>query len=284
MKIAAGHVSGRARGLAIGLLVGALTLGSATPHLVAALVDAGALPYRTVLAASSLAALGGALLVGLVVRDGPHAAPPAPFDPRQVGLILRDRPVLLANLGYFGHMWELYAMWTWLAVFLTGALGPEQAGQARFTTFVTIGVAGGIGAVLAGWLADRAGRTAVTIAAMAVSGGCCLLSAWAYQWPAWALAAFGLVWGASIIADSAQFSASVTELAPAAYIGTALTLQVCAGFALTLIPIWGLPLLAEATGWRWAFVALAPGPFLGCWAMARLRRRPEALRLAGGRR
>jgi MFS family permease len=124
----------------------------------------------------------------------------------------------------------------------------------------------------------------VTIGAMAMSGLCCIVSAWVYDAPAWALMVFGMLWGASIVADSAQFSASVSELARPEYIGTALTLQTSLGFALTLVTIWGLPILAGEVGWRFAFVALAPGPFLGCWAMAALRRRPEAIRLAAGRR
>jgi MFS family permease len=284
MKIAAGHVSSRARGLAIGVLVGALTLGSAAPHLVAGVFHGDALPFRAILTASSALALAGAVIVLAWVSDGPHAPPPAPFDPHLLGRVLRDRAVLLANLGYFGHMWELFAVWTWLAVFLAAALGGERLSQARLMTFVIMGLAGAAGATLAGWLADRIGRTAVTIAAMAISGACCILSAWAYAGPAWVLLAFGLVWGASVVADSAQFSAAVTELTEPAYIGTALTVQVSVGFALTLVTIWGLPLLAEQVGWRFAFIALAPGPFLGCWAMAALRRRPEALRLAAGRR
>jgi MFS family permease len=284
MKIAAGHVSGRGRGLAIGTLVGALTLGSATPHLVAGLLGGAEIAYRTVLATSSALAVIGAAIVGLLVVDGPYAPPRAPFDPRQVGRVLRDRPLLLVTLGYFGHMWELYAMWTWLAVFLTAALGSGDAASPRFIAFVAIGVAGAVGCVTAGWVADRLGRTTVTIAAMAVSGACCILTAWAYGAPTWALVLFGIVWGASVIADSAQFSAAVTELSEPAYIGTALTLQTSMGFALTLVTIWGLPLLAELVGWRYAFVILAPGPVLGCWAMAALRRRPEAMRLAVGRR
>lgn len=284
MKIAAGHVSGRWRGLAIGVLVGALTLGSATPHLVAGLLDATGLPFRAVLTVSSLLAVAGALIVAAFVTDGPYAPRPAPFDPHQLGRVLKDRAVLLANLGYFGHMWELYAVWTWLAIFLTAALGPMRPAAPRLAAFLMIGVAGALGAVLGGWLADRIGRTTVTIGAMAISGACCVASGWAYAGPAWVLMAFGLVWGASVVADSAQFSAAVTELADPAYMGTALTLQTSLGFALTLVTIWGLPLLAEHTGWRFAFVALAPGPFLGCWAMAALRRRPEALRLAAGRR
>jgi MFS family permease len=284
MKIAAGHVSGRARGLAIGVLVGALTLGSATPHLVAGLMGGAEIPYRLVLGISSVLAVIGAVVVALLVRDGPYAPPRAPFDPGQVKRVLRDRPLLLANLGYFGHMWELYAMWTWLAVFLAGAMVPSDPAAPRLVAFLVIGVAGAVGCVLGGLSADRVGRTTVTIAAMAISGGCCVLSAWAYVGPAWALVVFGLVWGASVVADSAQFSASVTELSEPAYMGTALTLQTSLGFALTLITIWGLPLLAGAIGWRYAFLALAPGPALGCWAMAALRRRPEAARLAAGRR
>jgi MFS family permease len=284
MKIAAGHASGRGRGLAIGVLVGSLTLGSATPHLVAGLLDARGLSYPLVLTVSSALALVGAVMVATLVTDGPYAPAPAPFDPRQLGRVLRDRAVLLANLGYFGHMWELYAVWAWLAVFLADALGPGHPGTPRLAAFVTIGVAGAAGAFLGGWLADRIGRTTVTIGAMAISGACCVLSVWAYSGPAWLLFAFGLVWGASVIADSAQFSASVTELSQPAYMGTALTLQTSLGFALTMVTIWGLPLLAQHVGWRYAFLALAPGPFLGCWAMAALRRRPEAVRLAGGRR
>jgi MFS family permease len=283
-KIAAGQASGRGRGLAIGALVGSLTLGSATPHLVAGLLDARGLSAAAVLTISSVLALVGAFIVAALVTDGPYAPAPAPVDPRQLGRVLRDRAVLLANLGYFGHMWELYAVWTWLAVFLAEALPPGDPRTPRLAAFAIIGVAGAAGAFAGGWLADRIGRTTVTITAMAISGACCLASAWAYGGPAWLLMAFGLVWGASVIADSAQFSASVTELSEPAYMGTALTLQTSLGFALTLVTIWGLPLLAQHVGWRYAFLVLAPGPFLGCWAMAALRRRPEALRLAAGRR
>ena len=284
MKIAAGHVSGRARGLAIGVLVGALTLGSATPHLVAGLLGGATIPYRAVLTVSSALAFVGALLVTAVVRDGPFAPAAAPFDPSQIGRVFRDRALWLANCGYFGHMWELYAMWAWLAVYLAAAPALPRPEEARLAAFAIIGVAGAVGCVAAGWLADRVGRTTVTIGAMAVSGACCVASAWAHQAPPAVLLAFGLVWGASVIADSAQFSASVTELSDPAYMGTALTMQTCLGFALTMVSIWTLPLLAERIGWRYAFVALAPGPALGCWAMAALRRRPEAIRLAGGRR
>ena len=282
MKIAAGHVSGRARGFAIGVLVGALTLGSATPHLVAGLFGNAPVSHAAVMTISSALAVLGAAIIGRLVEDGPYAAPPAPFDPRQAGRVLRDRAVLLANLGYFGHMWELYAMWTWLALFLTGALG--RPSDARLAAFAIIGVAGCAGAVAGGVLADRVGRTTVTIAAMAVSAACCALSPWAYVASGPVILAFGLVWGAAVIADSAQFSAAVTELADASYIGTALTLQTSLGFALTLVPIWSLPWLAGEAGWRFAFVVLAPGPALGCLAMAALRRRPEAVRLAAGRR
>jgi len=145
-------------------------------------------------------------------------------------------------------------------------------------------VAGAAACVAAGWIADRVGRTTVTMVAMAISGGCCLLSPWAYRWPAAGLLCFGLVWGAAVIADSAQFSAAVTELSEPAYMGTALTLQTSLGFALTMVTIWTLPLLARSAGWQWAFLALAPGPLLGVVAMGALRRRPEARRLANGHR
>jgi len=282
MKIAAGHMTSGSRGFAIGVLVGALTLGSATPHLVAGLFGGARISHSAVMSVSSSFALVGAIIIARFVSDGPHGARPAAFDPRQAGRVLRDRALLLVNLGYFGHMWELYAMWTWLALFLTAALG--QAADARLAAFAIIGVAGCAGAVGGGLLADRVGRTTVTIAAMAISAACCVASPWAYLAPAPLLLVFGLVWGAAVIADSAQFSAAITELSDPSYMGTALTLQTSLGFALTLVPIWSLPYLASAGGWRFAFLALAPGPALGCIAMAALRRRPEALRLAAGRR
>lgn len=272
------------RGLAMGLLVGALTLGSAAPHLLRAL--GGGLDWRLVVAGASAGALTSALIFGLAVREGPHGFARASFDPRQTWAVLRDRPLRLASLGYFGHMWELYAMWAWFLAFAlaAGQAGALPFGDASVLTFVVI-ASGVLGCALGGWLSDRIGRCWTTAGMMAVSGACAVLIGLAWGGPAWVLALIAVVWGISIIGDSAQFSAAVSELSDPRLVGTALTLQLALGFALTVLAIWMLPHVAALLGgWRWAFLALVPGPILGAWAMLRLRRLPQAARLAGGRR
>ncbi len=284
MKIAATWFR-EGRGLAIGLLVAALTVGSATPHLIRGLTD---LPWRHTLLAASLLAAGGALAVTFVA-EGPHRFPPARFDLRMATAVLRERGPRLACLGYFGHMWELYAMWTWLGVFLAASLeargGGSYAGlNASGATFVCVGLAGGLGAYAGGALADRWGRTTLTMAAMAASGLGAVLIGLAFGGPPLVTFLIAILWGVTVIADSAQFSTAVTELAPAAYVGTALTTQTCLGFALTMVSIWLIPPVVGLLGWRWAFAILAVGPALGVVAMARLRALPEASLMAGGKR
>jgi len=285
MKIAATWFR-EGRGLAIGLLVAALTVGSATPHLIRGLTD---LPWRhTLLAASLFAAL--AALVVTRVGDGPYQFPPARFDVRMAGVALRERGPRLACLGYFGHMWELYAMWTWLAAFLAASLeargrGVSYAGlNASAATFLCVGLAGALGAYAGGALADRWGRTTLTIAAMTGSAVCALLIGLTYGGPPLLTLVIAVLWGITVVADSAQFSTAITELAPPAYVGTALTTQTCLGFALTMASIWAIPPAVAVVGWRWAFAMLAVGPALGVLAMARLRTLPEASLMAGGRR
>jgi len=284
MKIAATWFR-EGRGLAIGLLVAALTVGSAAPHLIRGLTD---LPWRhTLLAASGLAALG-ALAVTLVT-EGPFRFPPARFDLRMAMAVLRERGPRLACLGYFGHMWELYAMWTWLGAFLAASLeaggGTSYLGlNASGATFLCVGLAGGFGAYAGGALADRWGRTTLTMAAMAASGLCAVVVGFTFAGPPLVTLLVAIVWGVTVIADSAQFSTAVTELAPAAYVGTALTTQTCLGFALTMGSIWLIPPVVGLVGWRWGFALLAIGPALGVLAMARLRTLPESSRMAGGRR
>jgi MFS family permease len=259
------------RGMGIGLLVGAITLGNAMPQLLNALGGAG--NWRWVLyAAAGLAAIGG-LIAAIVAHEGPYATRIPPFDWRQVGRILRQRELVLVNLGYLGHMWELFAMLTWLPVFLAAsyrASGHDPT-WASLTAFVAISM-GAMSSLAVGVMADRLGRTLIVIAALAVSGSCALLMGWLFGAHPVLLVPLCLLWGFAVSPDSAQFSAAASELSRSDYMGTALTLQTCLGFLLTLATIRLVPSLEQWTGWGWAFATLALGPVVGIWAMARLRR------------
>lgn len=271
------------RGLAVGSLVGALTFGTALPHLFNVL---GGLAWPPVILATSLAAGAGTVIMLALVGDGPHLGARSPFRPRAVLELARSPSVLLASAGYFGHMWELYAMWSWIGLYLAQAFAQAGTpGAPRMASLATAAViaAGGVGCIVAGGLADRIGRTATTMLAMLGSGTCAAVIGGAFPYPP-LLVAIALVWGLTVVADSAQFSTAVSELAPPAYVGTALSLQTCVGFLLTLVSVRLYPLVVAEWGWASSFAFLAPGPFLGTLAMWRLRRRPDSLRLAQGRR
>jgi MFS family permease len=268
MKLMASWSASAGRGRALGILVGALTLGSALPQLISGV---GNLPWRGVLATAAAVGLLGAVVAFSFVRPGPQltAAPPNP-NPRYALTMFGERGPRLANLGYFGHMWELYALWTWIPTFLlaTGAGLPASTG---IVVFVAIGLAGAAGCLLGGWGADRFGRSPAAVVALVVSGTCCILSPFAFSAAPAVLVVFCVIWGAAVIADSPVFSTALSEAADQRFVGTALTAQTAIGFALTVVSIQLVPLFADAVGWHYAFLLLAPGPFIGAVAMRRLR-------------
>jgi MFS family permease len=297
------------RGLAIGTVVGALTVGKATPYLVHALPGHG---IAAVVLTASAGAVLAALLVGLGYREGPYSFAPRPFSWGLVGEVVRERRWRLATGGYLGHMFELYSFWTWIPVFLSASAAARAAAGAAsaaarieassaggagrtvvgvatsavhaahaapanppaavsLAAFGTIAV-GAVGCVAGGLIADRQGRERLVIAALAGSGACSLVIGALFGASLWLVAGLAWIWGILVIADSAQFSALVTESVPPHAVGTALAVQTSLGFLLTLVSIQLVPPLAAALGWRWAFPVLALGPACGIAAIRRLLR------------
>jgi MFS family permease len=260
------------RGFAIGVIVGALTVGKATPYLLRAIPHLG---LRTVVLTVSVAALLGALLVAAGYRDGPFPFTARPFSWTHARDVVRVRRWRLATTSYLGHMFELYAFWTWIPAFLAASLAASAGGRFRaprlisLLAFTTIAI-GGAGAVWGGFFADKRGRERLVAISLFVSGACCLLSGFVFGRPLWVLGALAMAWGFFVIADSAQFSALVTEAVPPHAVGTALTIQTSLGFLLTMAPMQAVPIIAQRAGWRWGFTLLALGPVAGIAAIRKL--------------
>jgi len=257
------------RGFAIGIMVGALTLATALPHLVRA---SGAFAWPTVVVVVSILGFTGAAIALFALREGPFPFPRAPFDLTAAPRVFTDRPLRLASLGYFGHMWELFAFWVWYGPFFADQLGEAVARPVGPLVAFTVIAIGSLGAWWGGWLSERRGSARTAIISMWASVTCAAITAVLADraHPA-IIAAIGLVWGWTVIADSAQFSAIVTEVADQRYVGTALTMQTALGFTLTVATIWLMPLIRDTVGWGAAIAILVPGPLLGIWAMERLR-------------
>ncbi|MGB3737616.1 MAG: MFS transporter [Ilumatobacter sp.] len=262
----------KGRGVALGVMIAALTIGSALPHLINAL---GGLAWQATLLAASALTITGGLIADRRCLPGPHTAPSAPFDPQQIGRIVRGRDFRLASAGYFGHMWELYAMWAWIAAFYGDVFSSSRV--ASLAAFAAIG-SGAAGSMYAGLMSDRRSRPRAAGLAMKWSAALALTTGFVVDAPWPVPVAAGLVWGFWVVADSAQFSAIVTESCDPRYAGTALTMQLAAGFVLTVFTIFLVPVIRDAAGWGWAFALLVPGPVVGAWAMHRLERAPTAAR------
>ena len=249
------------RGSALGVMSGALTLGSALPHLINGI---GELDWQVVIGATSALTLVGGLLAERLGSEGPYATAAAPFDPAKLRSVVNNREFRLASLGYFGHMWELYAMWAWIAAFYGDVFINQRS--ASIAAFGTIGI-GAFGCVYVGSLSDRQKRSTAAGLAMRWSALASMVTGFLVSAPPAFVLMVGLVWGFWVVADSAQFSTIVTEVVEPESVGTALTLQLALGFVLTVLTIFLVPVVRDASNWGFAFMLLAPGPIVGAFAM-----------------
>lgn len=273
MKLMASWSTTTNRGISFGLLIGALTLGSILPHLINGIET---LPWKTVMTVAACVAGAGGLVALLFVRSGPAlSSAHVEANPRYIWQMFKHRESRLANIGYFGHMWELYALWAWIGSFLVASVSENQrpisSSASSATIFVTMGIFGLVGCLAGGWLADKIGRPMSAGMALAISGVCCLLSPFAFDAPWIVLVLFLAIWGAAVIADSGVFSTMLSESVDSRYVGTALTAQTAIGFLLTVVTIQIVPIIADAVGWRYAFLLLFVGPLMGVAAMRGLR-------------
>ncbi|MEN1969432.1 MFS transporter [Lentibacillus sp. N15] len=261
------------RGVATGILIAALSLGSSLPHFISLFISF--LDERLVLLLCSLLAIIAAILMNYALSDAPGSANNKSFSLGMVKKILHNKPVMLANYGYFGHMWELYGMWTWLPAFLISSFSSYSPSfdpwVSALVTFGSIGVAGGVGCVIGGLISDKIGRSNLTIIAMTVSGLCAISIGFAFGHYPWLTIFLALVWGMFVVADSAQFSAAVSEFSEVEYAGTALTFQMCIGYLITIGSINLIPLVRDFIGWEWVFTLLSVGPIIGIITMSKFK-------------
>lgn len=284
MKVISGWYT-KGRGFALGTMVGALTIGSGSPHLLRSVFSEN---WQAVIVGSSILATVGGLILKFLVTDGPDDVKGARFNPRYLVGALTERGPRLALAGYLGHQWELYAMWAWIGSYMLYVVGDQSLIGGRLDlasglTFLVFTV-GAVASSYAGVWSEKIGRTAVTSIAMVISGGVAAFIGFIPVEMTVLIVILAMIWGASVIADSAQFSTAMTELSDPAYRGTMLTFQTGVGFALTAVSIWLLPMVKDSSGWGLAFAMLALGPVVGTAAMLRLRSLPEASNLAAGKR
>jgi MFS family permease len=270
MKIASGWYRSDL-GNALGFLVGALVVGTAFPHLLKGL--GGALPWESLLVAvSAVAALGGVVML-LFVPDGPYLAAAAKFDPRALAVIFRSPRFRSSAFGYFGHMWELYAFWAFVPFVIAAHVAANGGRDLNVPLWAFAVIAAGfLGCAGGGLVSLRAGSARVAFVQLAASGVCCVASPLLFHAPTPVFLAFLLVWGVVVIGDSPQFSALNAQNAPRELVGSALTIANSIGFAITIASIQLLNWLAGSASAALLFLALAPGPVFGLFALAPLLR------------
>ncbi len=267
MKIAASwYADGLGR--ALGYLTGALVIGTAIPHLLRGI--GASLPWELVIyAVSGLAAAGG-LAMAWLVPDGPHLPRGSTFDRRALRFVFRSRDYRASAFGYFGHMWELYALWAFMPYWLTAyATMHSMSWNVSVGAFAFIAV-GAAGCVLGGLASRRVGSARVARAQLSVSALCCLAAPLAFDATPMVFCAFLLAWGVTVVGDSPQLSALNAAHAPREWVGSALTIANAIGFSLTIVSIQLVDRLLPLLGPRYVFWLLLPGPLFGLVMLRRL--------------